>query len=72
MAATVVFALVTASLLDRPGPDAGMEPDSTVALTGEEALMAPWATGDEPPLAAPALDQLSVEELEILLRELGT
>ena len=72
MAATVVFALVTATLIDRPVPEAGVAPDSTIALTTEEVFTAPWGAGEESLLATPALHQLSVEELEILLRELGS
>jgi anti-sigma factor RsiW len=71
MAATVVFALVTAGVLARvgipgSGPDAGEE---STRVAGEEALLYSGA-----PLmsSAPSLDDLSVEELETLLREMGS
>jgi hypothetical protein len=73
MAATVVFALVTASLIDQPGREPGIESDTSVALAVDEALTASWPAADEPLLeAAPSLYQLSMEELEILLQELGS
>lgn len=68
MAATVGFALVTASLLDRPS---GEPPETDGAIAGD-ALTAPvWPAVDEPLMRdGPALYQLSVEELETLLEEL--
>lgn len=72
MAATVVLALVTASLIDRPDRESSVEPDTTFASTLDAVLTAPWGASEEALLTAPSLDQLSVEELEMLLRELGS
>lgn len=71
MAATVAFALITATLL-AGGDDAGENGPDAPAGTQEGLVEAPaWPAVDEPLMrGGPALYQLSVEELEMLLQEL--
>ncbi len=72
IAATVVFALVTARFVT--GPNAEPMPDGSAPVaTTEGGTLAPpgWPLADVPLLRdGPALYQLSVEELETLLREM--
>lgn len=75
MAATVVFALVTAGLLNgRNGADPRVAVDTpadVAAEEGEDLAAPPWPSVDEPLMrGGPALYQLSVDELETLLKEL--
>lgn len=69
MAATVVFALVTAGLLARVGlPGAGRTGEEPTVDVDEALLY----SGVPLTSSAPTLDDLSVEELETLLREMGS
>lgn len=75
MAATVVFALVTAGLLNGGNgtdPRVAVEAPADVAgEDGEDLAAPPWPSVDEPLMrGGPALYQLSVDELEMLLEEL--
>jgi len=69
MAATVVFALVTASLLVRRGHSATAA-DSFWADTTDDATLV-WSAYDDPLVPGSAgLNALSVDELELVLKEM--
>lgn len=66
LAATVAFALVTATMLDF-----GREADPRETQDIEALAPPPWPSADEPLMrGGPALNQLSLDELESLLKEL--
>jgi hypothetical protein len=66
LAAPVAFALLTATMLDFGGE---AEPGETPDI--EALAPPPWPSADEPLMrGGPALNQLSLDELESLLKEL--
>jgi hypothetical protein len=73
MAATVVFALVTAGLLTRDAGQPQPGNDGEISLEVQEVTAADLPGPADPLLSgAPALHNLSNEQLERLLRELGS